>query len=95
MEIKANNAEVTINLNSHIKFKCKEDGYQRMADNYNKAIEGLRNHDFRVAEHYKSMVDSDGYLKTQIWMFLREFGGDTVYLGLNDLIYLDVIFMEG
>jgi len=93
MEIKANNAEVTINLNRYIKFRCKEEGYQRMADYHNQLLGIFPSRVKRQKKYYKALADEgNGWLKLQIHSFLKQFGGDT---RIDNLIYLDVIFLEG
>lgn len=62
------------NLNETILVKLKDEGYQILADQWNRIVDFSPSLGRRSAEYYKNLSDSEGYTKFQAWDFIQTFG---------------------
>ena len=62
------------NLNSYIKVKIYDKGYEFMAKNHNKYLGRIPNWVEKKAQDFKDKADENGYTKFQAWAFIEEFG---------------------
>ena len=76
-----------LNLNSTIKVKLFDKGYQRMADLHNQYIGRIPNWEWRDKEFYEQKADDNGYTSFQFWEFIEKFGPVT---GLGSCGYYDI-----
>jgi len=72
---------IPFNLNSSIKVRLTDLGYQRLADIYNEMTKKLSLHTYMSASFYKNKADENGYTEFQAWDFIRKFGGVTIHGG--------------
>jgi hypothetical protein len=73
---------IHFNLNSSIKVKLTDLGYQRLADINNSLCGKLTSWTRRSSSYYKDLyVDKDGYIEFQAWDFIRKFGLVTIHGG--------------
>ncbi len=78
------------NLNSIIRVRIKEKGYQLLADSHNKYVGVIPNWDTRTPEYYKALADSEGYSEMTAWKFMSEFGPFTI-MGMADYYDINII----
>ncbi len=79
------------NLNSYIRVKLDEHGYQRKADLYNETAGRILGK--KTAEDYKANADEDGYTKFQAWSFMRDFG-PTILMGFQPFFSTTILIDE-
>jgi len=72
---------IHFNLNSSIKVKLTDLGYQRLADINNSLCGGWTNFVTRTLSYYKDQADENGYTEFQAWDFIRKFGLANVHGG--------------
>lgn len=65
------------NLNATILVKLKEEGYQILADQWNRIVDFSPSLGRRSADYYKHLADINGYTKLQAWDFIQTFGPHT------------------
>ena len=73
--------QILFNLNSSIKVKLTDLGYQRLADFNNSLCGKLTNWTRRSSSYYKDQADENGYTEFQAWDFIRKLGVVTVHGG--------------
>ena len=66
-------SNVSLNLNSSIKVKVTDKGYELLAQNHNELIDHIPNWEHRTPEYYKNKADENGYTSFQAWVFMNEF----------------------
>ena len=82
-----------LNLNSTIKVKLLEKGYQRMADLHNQYIGQIRNWEWRDKEYYENKADENGYTEFQFWHFMECFG-EVTSIGMADYYETTVLIRK-
>lgn len=65
------NNPVQFNLNSPIKVRLTDAGYEHMARHGNRYRLGLNE---RTAEHYRSQADAEGFTMFSAWCLIEIFG---------------------
>lgn len=66
----------TLNLNSFIKVKFNDKGFQVLSDHHNKMCGMIKGWVKRDAEYFKNKCDVNGY-NIQLWEFMHIFGSLT------------------
>lgn len=66
--------ELTFNMNSQVKVKLTQLGYQHLADEHNEYIGIVSAFKTRSADYYKALADKDGFTSFQLWVFIQSFG---------------------
>lgn len=79
----------SFNLNSTIKVKLLERGYERLAELHNQYLGSLPNWEKRNAEYYQLKADNEGYTNFQAWNFMEYFG-EVTHVDMPGFYELDI-----
>ena len=77
-----------LNINDKVGVKLTGEGYQRLADHYNK-------HSKKQAyspEYFKSFIEDDGYYYENLWIIMEIFASESTIL--HNLFETDIIIDE-
>lgn len=81
------------NMNQEILVKFKEEGYNRLVDLHNELAQRAGSVKLRTVDDFKALADKDGYLRYQMWKFMKDFG-DVTGTAFKDHYFVEIIFNE-
>ena len=83
--------DLKFNINSSIKVKLNEQGYQVLVDKYNEFV--IPNSEPKTIEYFEKRSDRNGYTTFQLWDFMATFGPET-RMGGNMKYSTDIILQS-
>ncbi len=83
----------SFNMNQEILIKLKPAGFQRLSDIHNDLAHRAQSLQPKSPEDFEKMANKDGYVRMQMWRFMKDFG-DVTGPAHKDHYYVDILLSE-
>ncbi len=90
-DLKQQEGQSTFNINDNIYVKLTDKGFSHWQATYNEPYTGKFANNAQELEFFTKRADKDGYVKFQMWEFMRYFG-DTIHFGNPILFNTNILF---
>lgn len=79
-----------VNMNDDVFVKLKEKGFELLCNQYNEMDKlYFSGNNQKTVEYYKSLRNSQGFYRFQLWEFMQTFGS-TMTMGFNEYFENDI-----